>query len=174
MSARIWWRPTTLRSSVDKLISWIFDHMTTDQRQHSLLKLWVATLFSVATSWHLNAAPYLCGVHKPCPLRREETVPAVRVGDRSCTSLVPRQMIAVFALGTRLHVRMRTTLENGVLRNGQQPQSVVNGFYRPGWIWGYEDAEWLGTARCDKHPFRAKIKVSAWTVFELSLFEQKS
>ena len=29
-------------------------------------------------------------------------------------------------------------------------------------------------ARCDEHPFRAKIKVSASTVSELSLFEQKS
>ena len=29
-------------------------------------------------------------------------------------------------------------------------------------------------ARCDEHPFRAKINVSAWTVFELSVFEQKS
>ena len=29
-------------------------------------------------------------------------------------------------------------------------------------------------ARCDEHPFCAKIKVSARTVFELSLFEQKS
>ena len=29
-------------------------------------------------------------------------------------------------------------------------------------------------ARCDEHPFRAEIKVSASTVFELSLFEQKS
>ena len=29
-------------------------------------------------------------------------------------------------------------------------------------------------ARRDEHPFRAKIKVSAWTVFELSFFEQKS
>ena len=27
-------------------------------------------------------------------------------------------------------------------------------------------------ARCDEHQFRAKIKVSTWTVFELSLFEQ--
>ena len=39
------------------------------------------------------------------------------------------RMIVVFGLETRLHLRMRTTLENGVLRNGQQPQSVVNGFY---------------------------------------------
>ena len=29
-------------------------------------------------------------------------------------------------------------------------------------------------ARCDEHPFRAKIKVSAWTVCEIPLFEQKS
>ena len=29
--------------------------------------------------------------------------------------------IVVFGLGMRLHVSMRTTLENGVLRNGQQP-----------------------------------------------------
>ena len=44
------------------------------------------------------------------------------------TSLVARPTIMVFGLGTRLHVRMRTTFENGILRNGQQPQSVVNGF----------------------------------------------
>ena len=50
----------------------------------------------------------------------------------SYTSIFPRQMIVAFGLGTRLHVRMRATLENGVLRNGQQPQSVENGFYRPG------------------------------------------
>ena len=89
---------------------------------------------SVAISWQLNAAPYLCGVHKPCPLATatEETVPAVRMvnsGFRLCTILIPRPMIVVFGLGTRLHVRMRTTLENDVLRNGQQPKSVVNGFY---------------------------------------------
>ena len=28
--------------------------------------------------------------------------------------------------------------------------------------------------RCDEHLFGAKIKVSAWTIFELLLFEQKS
>ena len=52
-----------------------------------------------------NAAPYLCGVHKPCPLLREETVPAVRVVNSQfclCTSLIPRPMIVVFGLGTRL------------------------------------------------------------------------
>jgi len=25
----------------------------------------------------MNAVPYLCGVHKPCPLLQEETVPNV-------------------------------------------------------------------------------------------------
>ena len=39
-------------------------------------------------------------------------------------SLIPRPMIVVFGLGTRLHVHMHTKLENGILRNGQQPQSV--------------------------------------------------
>ena len=59
-------------------------------------------------------------------LLREETVPAVRkVNSRFClcTSLVLRPM---FGLGTRLRVHTRTTLENVVLRNGQQPQSVVS------------------------------------------------
>ena len=45
-----------------------------------------------------------------------------------CTSLASRPLTAVFGLGTRLCVHMRTQLENGVLSNGQQPQSVVNGF----------------------------------------------
>ena len=35
-------------------------------------------------------------------------------------------MTVVLGLGTRLHVRMHTTFENGVLRNGQQPGIVVN------------------------------------------------
>ena len=44
------------------------------------------------------------------------------------TSVVPGPMSVVFGLGTRLRVHMRTKLENGVLHNGQQPKSVVNGF----------------------------------------------
>ena len=88
--------------------------------------------FSVAMIWQLNAAPYLCGVDKPCPLLREETVPAVRVWSTSSrfrlrTSLIPRSMIVLFGLGTRLHVCMHTKLENGVLRNGLQLQCAVNG-----------------------------------------------
>ena len=60
-----------------------------------------------------------------------ETVPATRTARgpfRLCTSLASRPMTVVFGLGTRLRVRMRTKFENGVLSNGQQPQSVVNGF----------------------------------------------
>ena len=78
--------------------------------------------------------PYLCGVHKPCPMPRGgggETVPAMHTARgpfRLCTSLASRPMTVVFGLGTRLRVHMRTKFENGVLSNGQQPQSVVNGF----------------------------------------------
>ena len=67
-------------------------------------------------------------------------------------------MIVVFDLGTRLHVRMRTKLENCVLCNGQQPQSVVNGFYCE-----FEAMKTLSgrkALRCDKHQFRAKMMVS--------------
>ena len=45
-----------------------------------------------------------------------------------CTSLASRPMTVVFGLGMRLFLHMRTKLENGILSNGQQPQSVVNGF----------------------------------------------
>ena len=80
--------------------------------------------------------PYLRGVHKPCPmLRGGKPVPAMRTAlgtarwpFRLCTSLASRPMTVVFCLGTRLHVHMHTKLENGVLSNRQQPQSVVNGF----------------------------------------------
>ena len=41
------------------------------------------------------------------------------------TSLVPRLTIEIFGLGTRLLVRMHTKLQNGIVCNGQQPQSVV-------------------------------------------------
>ena len=91
----------------------------------------VCTLFSVAMSWKLNVASYLCGVHKPCLLIWEEIVPSRAVVNswfRFCTSLVLRPMSVVFGLGMRLHVHMCTKLENGILHNGQQPQCVVNGF----------------------------------------------
>ena len=46
------------------------------------------------------------------------------------SSLAPRPMGVVFGLGTRLRVRMRTTLENGVLRNEQPSCCVVNNLTR--------------------------------------------
>ena len=73
-------------------------------------------------------------------------------------------MTVVFGLGTRLRVRMRTTLENGVLRNEQLLGSTVNNFEAMKTLSGWE------AARCDKHQFRAKIKVSTRAVLELSLF----
>ena len=45
-----------------------------------------------------------------------------------CTSLAATPMIIVFGLGTRLCVRMHTTLENGVQHNRQQLGSAVNSF----------------------------------------------
>ena len=48
------------------------------------------------------------------------------------TSLAPRPMTVAFGLGTRLRVRMRTTLENGVLRNEQPSGSDVNNVFYPG------------------------------------------
>ena len=44
-----------------------------------------------------------------------------------CTSLASRLITAVFGLGTRFCMREKK-LENGILSNRQQPQSVVNGF----------------------------------------------
>ena len=41
-------------------------------------------------------------------------------------------MTVIFGLGTRLRVRMRTTFENGVLCNGQQPASAVDNFIDQG------------------------------------------
>ena len=41
-------------------------------------------------------------------------------------------MTVVFGLGTRLRVCMRTTLENGVLRNEQPSGSAVNNFFDHG------------------------------------------
>ena len=70
-------------------------------------------------------------------------------------------MIVVFDLRMRLHVRMRTKLENGVLCNWQQPQSVVNGFYWPGKIEAMKTLSGWEAAHLDEHLFGAKVKVSA-------------
>ena len=93
---------------------------------------------------------------------------------RMCTSLVPRAMTVVFGLGTRLHVRMRTRLENGVLRNGQQLGSAVNSFFDQGKFEAMKMLSGCEAANCDKHHFHAKIKVGTRAVFELSLFDKWS
>ena len=69
-------------------------------------------------------------------------------------------MSVVFGLGTRLCVRMRTKFKNGVLHNEQQPQRVVNGFIGQGEFEAMKSLSGWEAARCDEHPFRAKIKVS--------------
>ena len=85
------------------------------------------------------------------------------------TSLAPRPMTVVFGLGTRLRVRMRTTLENGVLRNEQLSGSAMN-FFDQGNFEAMKTLSGWEAAHCDKHQFRAKIKVSTRAVLELSLF----
>ena len=70
----------------------------------------------------IGKAPSLHLFHTTMLQRREEIVLAVfNSRFHVCTSLALRPMTVVFGLGTRLCVRMRTTLENGVLRNRQQP-----------------------------------------------------
>ena len=81
-------------------------------------------------------------------------------------------MNVVFGLGTRLCLRMHIKLENGVLHNKQQPQSVVNDFIDQDEFEAMKTLSGWEAMRCDEHPFRAKIKVSARTVFELSLFDK--
>ena len=78
------------------------------------------TLFcSIAKNRQVNAVSYLHGVHKPCLLLWEKTMPAV------CTACWPthnflcvhpdrRPHGIVFGLGMRLHVRIETKLENSV------------------------------------------------------------
>ena len=97
----------------------------------------------------------------PCQILREETAPAV-LNSRFyvCTSLAPRPMTVVFGLGTRLRMRMRTTLENGVLRNGQQPGRTENGFIDQGEFVAMKNLSGCKAPRCDRHQFCDKMKVS--------------
>ena len=76
------------------------------------------------------------------------------------TSLAPRLLGVVFGLGTRLRVRMRTTLKNGVLRNEQPSGCAVNNFLDQGNFEAMKTLSGWEAARCDEHQFRAKIKVS--------------
>ena len=76
-------------------------------------------------------------------------------------------MTVVFGLRQRL--RMRTRLDNGVLRNGQQHGSAVNTFTDQGKL---KKLSGRRAPRCGRHQFRAKITVSTCNVFKLSLFER--
>ena len=55
---------------------------------------------------------------------------------------------------------MRTTLENGVLHNGQQPDSAVNIFINQCEFVGMKMLSCYIAPRCDKHPFCDKMTVS--------------
>ena len=69
-------------------------------------------------------------------------------------------MTVVFGLGTRLRVRMRTTFENGVLRNGQQPGSAVNNFIDLCEFGAMKTLSSRIAPRCGKHQFCDKMTVS--------------
>ena len=69
-------------------------------------------------------------------------------------------MTVVFSLGTRLRVRMRTTSENGVLRNEQQSVSAVNNFIDQCEFGAMKTLSGCIAPRCDKHQFCDKMTVS--------------
>ena len=71
-------------------------------------------------------------------------------------------------------MHMRTTLENGILRNEQPSGCAVNNFLDPGNFEAMKTLSGWEAARCDEHQFRAKIKVSTSAVLELLLFEKWS
>ena len=69
------------------------------------------------------------------------------------TSLAPRPMPVVFGLGTRLCVRMRTILENGVLRNEQPSGSAVTNFFDQVNFQAMKTLSGWEAIRCDQHKF---------------------
>ena len=83
-------------------------------------------------------------------------------------------MTVVIGLETRLDVRMRTRLENGVLRNGQQPGSAGNSFFVCNKFEAMKSLTGWDAMCCGKHQFCAKIKVNTRAIFELSLFDKWS
>ena len=69
-------------------------------------------------------------------------------------------MTVVFGLGTRLCVRMRTTFENGVLHNGQQPGRAVNSFIDQGEFVVMKTLSGRRAPRCDMYQYCDKMTVS--------------
>ena len=66
-------------------------------------------------------------------------------------------MTVVLGLGTRLRVRMHTTFENGVLRNGQQLDSAVNSSIDQGEFRAMKMLSVCIALRCDKNQLYDKI-----------------
>ena len=57
-------------------------------------------------------------------------------------------------------MHMRTTFENGVLHNGQQPSRAENSFIDQGEFVGMKTLSGCKAPRCDKHQFCDKMTVS--------------
>ena len=69
-------------------------------------------------------------------------------------------MTVVLGLGTRLRVRMRTTFENSVLRNGQQPGSAVKSSIDQGEFRAMKTLSDGIAPRCHKYQFCDKMTMS--------------
>ena len=83
------------------------------------------------------------------------------------TSVVPKPMLMVFSLRTRLHVHMHTNLQNSILHNEKLPV-----------LWCFADhddfeaTKTLNGSRAlcwDKHQFHAKMTVSTETISLLNI-----
>ena len=136
-----------------------------DNRQLTTLAL---LQLRVAICKQLNTAPCLGGVHsislghynrrdragRTCTLRWSTQQ------FHMCTSLALRPITMVLGFGTRLCVHMRTTFENGVLHNGQQPGSAVNSFIDQGEFGATNTLNGRIALRCDKHQFCDKMTVN--------------
>ena len=79
---------------------------------------------------------------------------------RTVVSRSHTNKIVVLGLGTRLPMRMRTTLENGVLRNGQQRGRVENSCIDQGEFVAMKTLSGGKAPCCDKHQFCDKMMVS--------------
>ena len=69
-------------------------------------------------------------------------------------------MTVVFGLGMRLRVHMGTTLETGVLRNGQKLGRAENSFINRDEFVTVKTLSGCKDPHCDKHQFCDKMTVS--------------
>ena len=68
-------------------------------------------------------------------------------------------MTMVFGLGTRLLVRMRIMLENGILCNRQQPGRAENSFINQDIFVAMKTLSGCKVPRYNKHQFHDEMKV---------------